>query len=72
MPGAGINENNLQQLIDKSGATEFHASAKEFVLSKMKFRNRESKMGSIDDEYQYELSSVEKVRALVKIINDNQ
>ncbi|PWS33931.1 copper homeostasis protein CutC [Pedobacter paludis] len=72
MPGAGINENNLQQLIDKSGATEFHASAKEFVSSKMKFRNSESKMGNIDDEYQYELSSVEKVRALVKIINDNQ
>lgn len=72
MPGAGINENNLQQLIDKSSATEFHASAKEFVSSKMKFRNSESKMGNIDDEYQYELSSVEKVRALVKIINDNQ
>lgn len=69
MPGAGINENNIQQLIDQTGATEFHASAKEFVESKMKFRNNESKMGSIDDEYRYELTSEIKVKALVDRIN---
>ncbi|GAA4213702.1 copper homeostasis protein CutC [Pedobacter jeongneungensis] len=69
MPGAGINENNIQQLIDQTGATEFHASAKEFVESKMKFRNNESKMGSIDDEYRYELTSEIRVKALVDWIN---
>ncbi|TCD00662.1 copper homeostasis protein CutC [Pedobacter frigidisoli] len=68
MPGAGINENNVQELIDKTGAKEFHASAKSFVASKMAFRNIESKMGSFEDEYQYELTSIEKVKALVKII----
>ncbi|MCZ4222419.1 copper homeostasis protein CutC [Pedobacter rhodius] len=68
MPGAGINSDNIQELIDISGATEFHASAKSFVSSGMKFRNTESKMGSIEDEYQYELTSVEKVKALVKKI----
>ncbi|WP_293309797.1 copper homeostasis protein CutC [Pedobacter sp. UBA5917] len=69
MPGAGINENNIQQLIAQTGATEFHASAKEFVESKMKFRNTESKMGSIEDEYRYELTSETKVKALVDCIN---
>ncbi|RZK02677.1 MAG: copper homeostasis protein CutC [Flavobacterium sp.] len=68
MPGAGINERNIAKLISETGATEFHASAKSFVVSKMTFRNTESKMGSIEDEYQYELTSVDKVRALVKVI----
>jgi len=68
MPGAGINESNIQEIINISGATEFHASAKSYVPSKMEFRNTESKMGSIEDEYQYELTSVEKVKTLVKLI----
>jgi len=68
MPGAGINENNIEKLISTTGATEFHASAKNFVSSKMTFRNTESKMGSIEDEYHYELTSVDKVKGLVDII----
>ncbi|WP_316825143.1 copper homeostasis protein CutC [Pedobacter miscanthi] len=69
MPGAGINESNIPQLINQTGATEFHASAKEFVASKMIFRNTESKMGSIEDEYRYELTSEIKVKALVDCIS---
>lgn len=69
MPGAGINENNIRELITKTGAKQFHASAKVFVVSKMEFRNTETKMGSIEDEYRYELTSEEKVKALVKQIN---
>ncbi|QDW24699.1 copper homeostasis protein CutC [Pedobacter sp. KBS0701] len=71
MPGAGINENNIKNLIDQTGATQFHASAKEFVPSKMEFRNTETKMGSIDDEYRYELTSETKVKALVDCINSS-
>ena len=69
MPGAGINENNIQELITKTGAKQFHASAKVFVASKMEFRNTAAKMGSIEDEYRYELTSEEKVEGLVKQIN---
>jgi len=69
MPGAGINEHNIKALIDQTGARQFHASAKEFVASKMEFRNTETKMGSIEDEYQYELTSEAKVKALVDGIN---
>lgn len=68
MPGAGINKSNLQDLMDKTGATEFHASAKEFVTSKMEYRNVYTKMGNVDDEYKFELTSAESVKGLVKII----
>lgn len=71
MPGAGINKNNLHQLLAETGATDFHASAKSFVQSKMQYRNTTTKMGSIEDEYQYELTSVEKVKDLVAILNQN-
>lgn len=71
MPGAGINKHNLSQLLAETGATDFHASAKSFVQSKMQYRNTRTKMGSIEDEYQYELTSVEKVKELVAILNQN-
>lgn len=66
MPGAGINETNIKTLIEITGATHYHASAKSFVKSSMRYQNTDSKMGSIADEYQYELTSVEKVRQLVQ------
>ncbi|MFC4210840.1 copper homeostasis protein CutC [Pedobacter lithocola] len=71
MPGAGINKDNIKELMHKTEATEFHASAKSFVSSKMIYRNTQTKMGSIEDEYQYEVTSVDKVKDLVKLINEN-
>ncbi|WP_412468818.1 copper homeostasis protein CutC [Pedobacter sp. KLB.chiD] len=71
MPGAGINEKNIKTLIEQTGATQFHASAKEFVSSKMEFRNTESKMGTVKDEYRYELTSENRVKALVDCINES-
>ena len=68
MPGAGIKPNNLKALMALTGATDFHASAKEFVSSKMIYRNDTTKMGSIEDEYQYELSNEEQIKKLVEIL----
>lgn len=65
MPGAGINAGNIKELYLKTRATDFHASAKVFVESKMEYRNVTAKMGSIEDEYRYELTAEEKVRELV-------
>lgn len=66
MPGAGINDSNIATLVKETGAQEFHASAKEFVASKMEYRNATTKMGTVEDEYQYELTSAKKVRAIIK------
>lgn len=69
MPGAGINYTNIAALAKETGAQEFHASAKEFVSSKMEYRNSSTKMGTIEDEYQYELTSAEKVRKILEEAN---
>ena len=66
MAGAGINDKNIKELIERTCAAAYHASAKAPVHSKMTFRNTNAKMGSIADEYQYELTLKEKVKAIVE------
>lgn len=69
MPGAGINTNNIKKLIETTAAPCYHASAKDIVRSKMMFKNQQAKMGNIEDEYAYELTSSVKVEQLVAKIN---
>jgi len=38
MPGAGVNASNIGALREATGASEFHASAKEMLASKMSFK----------------------------------
>ncbi|MCX2574463.1 copper homeostasis protein CutC [Pedobacter sandarakinus] len=68
MPGAGINANNIKIIMKNTGAMNFHASAKDFVPSKMRYRNTSTKMGTVTDEYQHELTSLEQVKAIVEAI----
>jgi len=70
MPGAGVNEENIGDLALQTGATEFHTSAKVFVASKMEYRNAETKMGSIEDEYRYELSSADRVANMISRLKE--
>ncbi|TMP89933.1 MAG: copper homeostasis protein CutC [Verrucomicrobia bacterium] len=46
MAGAGISEENLAQLVETTGALEFHASARMQVSSKMLFRNSKVRLGA--------------------------
>ena len=39
MPGGGVTEANLGELLADTGCTEFHASARVFVASKMRHRD---------------------------------
>lgn len=71
MPGAGVNAENIQQLRKETGAHNFHSSARAKVNSQMQYRNESTKMGSIDDEYQYEQSAPEKVKALVEALQSS-
>ena len=52
MPGSGVNENNLDELILKTGAVEFHTTAKSFIPN-----------NSNNPEYNRELTNLEKVKA---------
>ncbi|TKC10070.1 copper homeostasis protein CutC [Pedobacter polaris] len=66
MPGAGINPHNIQEIATKTGAKNFHSSARITVKSKMEYRNQTAKMGNIEDEYQYQQTSAELVKQMVE------
>lgn len=69
MPGGGITEENLAELVRVTGASEFHASARVRVPSPMTHRNARCAMGARgDDEYARQVTSEDRVRELVKIL----
>ncbi len=70
MPGAGINVYNIAELIKLTGATEFHASAKHSIASKMEFRNPRLNMGTEADEFSYDLTSSATVQQLIQLANE--
>lgn len=69
MPGAGVSTANITQLIQLTGATEFHSAAKQAVRSKMLFRNSRLTMGTIADEFSYDLTDQETVKTLIALAN---
>ena len=68
MPGAGITKDNLEAIKEKSGAKEFHASAKK-VKHFLK-RSDDVKIGSGVD-FCVMVTDEELVRALVNIVKQN-
>lgn len=65
MPGAGVQPENLQQLIEVTGASEFHTSAKSIVKSEMIFTD--VKTGSYEEEFLWRQTDADVVKALVNI-----
>jgi copper homeostasis protein len=65
MPGGGVRDTNLSVLAAKTGAREFHSSARTFVPSAMQYRNpRVSLGGTGDDEYQLLMPDQEMIRRI--------
>ncbi|XP_033005818.1 copper homeostasis protein cutC homolog isoform X1 [Lacerta agilis] len=66
VPGGGITERNLQRILEGSGASEFHCSARSVKDSGMKFRNPYATMGAYlsTPEYSIKVADVAKVRTL--------
>ena len=69
MPGAGISTSNISQLITRTGAKEFHGSARKNHSSKMLFRNMELSMGNDADEYSSSFTAAELVKKLLELAN---
>lgn len=61
MPGAGVSEYNVKQLVKTSGAKEIHTSGKSFEYSPMAFRNPAVAMGTDPREYQRLIVDPERV-----------
>lgn len=69
MPGSGVNENTVEEIVRKSGAKEIHFSATAFRESGMKFRNQQiDGMGS-DNGSDFKLRTVdpERVREMRRL-----
>ena len=72
MAGAGINERNVKDIIDSTGAREIHLSAKKRVESVMEYRNDRVNMGGslIVSEYDNYFTCEEYVGNITKILNE--
>lgn len=62
MPGSGINEGNIAEIHQKTGAQEFHASLREPTKSKMTFRRENVNMSSIPDIDEFEILVTDPIR----------
>lgn len=74
MPGSGVNEDTVTEIIETSGATEIHFAAAAFGESEMIFRNPQiAGMGS-DEGSEFKLRIVDpkrikKIRELAEAVN---
>lgn len=69
MPGCGVSSSNAARILQATGATEIHASARKSVGSGMLFRHSGVSMGTPDsDEYARKETDVDEVRNIVKQI----
>ena len=62
MPGCGVNESNIRDLAEKTGASEFHFSARENKESRMLYRDPALSMGGTVtvDEYLTPVTTAER------------
>ena len=64
MPGSGVRSDNIADLIEKTGAVEFHTSARNFVDSPMQFINIE-----MNEKLQAVLADEAEVKKIIKILS---
>ena len=70
MPGGGVNAGNAAEILDRSGAHEIHASARQPIASEMRFRRGDVSMGAAgNDEYATLTTSENLVKERVNAIN---
>lgn len=69
MPGSGVNENTVAEIVRKTGAKEIHFSATAFRDSAMQYRNPAiAGMGSEEgSEFKYRTVEPQRVRAMRKL-----
>ena len=64
VPGGGVTEHNIADIVGATGVSEIHLSARDAVRSQMLFRNQKCSMGTFSKNHEYEWreTSTEKVR----------
>ena len=63
MPGGGVTEDNIAEIVKATGAREAHLSARDTVRGGMTFRNPHCSMGTFSkpNEYEWREASAEKI-----------
>lgn len=70
MPGSGVSEKNVTDLVNFTKVEEVHSSARIRVPSKMGYKNDHIMMGSdYADEYTIDVTGVERVKEILKMAN---
>ncbi len=71
MPGSGIKERNVSDLVHFTKATQIHSSAKGRVSSVMQYQNDHIKMGlNYVDEFSIEVTKTEMVKNIIRAANE--
>jgi copper homeostasis protein len=71
MPGSGITETNVADLVRFTGVTEVHSSARIKVAGGMQYQNDHILLNNgLTDEYSIDLTSVERVKEIIKRANE--
>lgn len=66
MAGGGIEENNVAEIVERTGVREIHASLKSSIATPMQYRNEEISLGTLrGQEYQRIVVRQDRVRRLL-------
>ena len=68
MPGGGITENNISDLVKATGLKEFHGSFRSRYMGEMKYKS--DIFDNVNEEYSILLSDPEKVEKAIKNANN--
>jgi copper homeostasis protein len=70
MPGSGITENNVADLVHFTGVTEVHSSARVKIAGGMQYQNDHILLNDgLTDEYSVDVTSAERVKEILKRAN---
>lgn len=67
MPGSGITENNISELVEATNLKEFHGTFKGIYKGNMEYIT--NKLGSLDEEYSIVMTNKEKVKKAIENAN---
>ncbi|MBI1387315.1 MAG: copper homeostasis protein CutC [bacterium] len=71
MPGCGINEDNLSDVIRMTGALEYHVSCRKSIESAMRFRNPNVYMGTPGlPEYERLVTDASRIAEIVRVAKE--
>jgi copper homeostasis protein len=67
MPGSGVRANNIIELKEKTGAEEFHTSARTFAKSQMQFVNE-----SMKEDNSLAIANENEIKEIIHLLSDQK